>query len=209
VAAGLKKQVAAACLPAVEAPGGIFLELANPGRGRKTLTLPVGVTGLSAGGVMLKAEDASEKFAALNLTGQEAVIRLPHFPEEDLGQIRGRVLWARPEEGKAGEYAIALELADPELRVRKVLEDRLQAYPGDIKELWDQWDRVHARRLLPSADQAVYLVGVGAIGGGTALYFLGPEFLKMFGSILAIYGCLMMAARSAWVMWQERTLSED
>lgn len=68
---------------------------------------------------------------------------------------------------------------------------------------------MHARRLLPSADQAIYLVAVGAMVGGAALYLFGPETLKLYGGILAIYGCLMMAARSAWAMWQARTVPEE
>jgi hypothetical protein len=169
----------------------------------------VGVTELSAGGVVLKVEDASGKVDIANLQGQEAVIRLPGIADAELGRIQGRVLWARPQEGKAGVYAIGLELADPDLRVRRVLEDRLQGYPRDIKELWDQWDRVHVRRLPLKADHAVYLIAASAIGGGTGLYFLGPEPLKLYGSILAIYGCLMMAAKSVWAMWQERAVAGE
>lgn len=184
----------------------IYLELAGQKRRERGLTFPVGVAGLSAGGVILTTADASGKFGSLHLEGRKATIRLPQVPDGDLGQIQGRVLWTRPEEGKAGEYAVALELAEPDLRVRKVLEDRLEDYPRDIKELWDQWDLLHARQLLPSTDQAIYLVSVGAMAGGTALYFFGPETLKLYGSVLAIYGCLMMAAKSAWAMWQDRTM---
>jgi len=187
----------------------MYLELAGQKRGQGSLKLQVEVTGLSAGGVMLRAENASGTFDFLNLKDRDVIIRLPELPEEDLGRIQGRILWVRSEEGKAGEYFLGLELADPDLRVRKALEDRLQAYPSDIKELWDQWDRVHARRITLRADQAIYLVGVGAMVGGTALYFLGPDSLKLFGSILAIYGCLMMAAKSVWAMWQERAVPED
>jgi hypothetical protein len=190
------------------ATGGLSLEFADPSRGQGRLTFPVSVAGLSSGGVVLKIEDSSGKLDLLNLKGREVKICLPGWPEENLGRIRGRVLWTRPE-GDRGEYSLGLELADPDFRVRKALEDRLEAYPRDLKELWDQWDRVHARRLLPTADQAVYLVGIAAMAGGMGLYIIGPESLKLFGSIMAIYGCLMMAAKSVWTLWQERTIPEE
>jgi hypothetical protein len=188
---------------------GLYLELGGKKRGQAPLSLPAEVMGLSAGGVVLIAAGAAGRVGDSNLKGQEAVILLPQYPEEELGRIQGRVLWARPAEGQAGAYVISLELAEPDLRVRQVLEDRLQVYPRDFKELWDQWDRVHGRRFIPSGHQAVYGVAVGAMVGGTALYFLGPENLRLYGSILAIYGCLMMAAKSAWAMWQERTVPEE
>ncbi len=208
MAAGVTDQVAGIFTPA-EAPGGIYLELTGQRRGQGNHTLPVGVTGLSAGGVVLGVEDTGGKFDFLNLKNRKVVICLPERAEEDLARIHGRVIWSQPEENKPGKYLLGLALADPDLRVRKVLEDRLQEYPRDIKELWDQWDRVHARRITLQADQAVYLVGAGAMMGGTALYFLGPASLKLYGSILAIYGCLMMAARSVWALWQERAVPED
>ncbi|MDI6852652.1 MAG: PilZ domain-containing protein [Deltaproteobacteria bacterium] len=188
---------------------GIYLEIGGRRRGRAPLSVPVEVKGLSAGGVVLTAADASGSIGDSGLEGQEALILLPRYPEEELGRIAGRVLWTRPAEGQADAYVIALELAEPDLRVRQALEERLKGYPRDFKELWDQWDRVHARRFIPSGHQAIYAVAVGAMAGGTALYFLGPENLKLYGSILAIYGCLMMAAKSAWAMWQDRTVSEE
>jgi hypothetical protein len=194
---------------AAGAAGGLYLEFAGQKRDRGAITLAVGVTELSATGVVLRAEDASGKLDGAGLEGREAIIRLPHTTEAELDQIQGRVLWTKPQAGKAGEYAIGLELANPDLRVRKTLEDRLQVYPKDIKELWDQWDRVHVRRLPLKADQAVYLVAAAAIGGGVGLFFLGPESLKLYGSILAVYGCMMMAVKSVWAMWQERTMSEE
>ncbi|MBW1991942.1 MAG: PilZ domain-containing protein [Deltaproteobacteria bacterium] len=204
--AGLKQQGGGESLP--PAMEGLYLELAG-GRKGQALVCPAQVTGLSAGGVILQTEDCSGKFAALDLTGREAAIRLPHLPPEDLGLIRGRVLWCRSEKDGSGKHTIGLELADPDLQVRKVLEDCLQGCPRDIKELWDQWDRMHARRLLPTGDQAVYLVSLGAVMGGTLLYFLGPDAFQLYGSLLAIYGCLMMAARSAWTMWQNRSVPEE
>jgi Tfp pilus assembly protein PilZ len=187
----------------------LYLEFAGSRQGQEDVAISAGVRELSAGGVVLKFEDVSGKVDAANLQGREAIIRLREVADPERGRIKARVLWARPQGDKAGAYLIGLELADPELQVRKMLEDRLQAYPGDIKELWDQWDRVHVCRLPLKADYAVYLVAAIAIGGGTGLYFLGPESLKLYGSILAIYGCLMMAGKSVWAMWQERVVARE
>ena len=202
MAAGVKEHKAGAA-------GGLYLKIAGEKWGRKDLSLPVEVTELSAGGVVLRVEDASGRVDIANLQGQEAVISLPDLAANELGQIQTRVLWAKPQEGKAGTYSIGLELADSDLWVRKLLEDRLQGNPRDIKDLWDQWDRIHLRRLPLKANHAVYVVAAAAIGGGTGLYFLGPESLKLFGSILAIYGCLMMAAKSIRAMWHERTVAGE
>lgn len=191
------------------ATGRLYLEFADRGGGREGVGIPVGVTQLSAGGVVLRVRDGQGKVDLTDLPGQEAIIRLAGLEDPDLSRIQARVLWARAQEGRTGEYAIGLELATPDLPVRKVLEDHLEGYPKDMKELWDQWDRVHVGRLPLKADHAVYLVAAGAIGGGTGLYFLGPESLKLYGSILAIYGCLMMAAKSIWAMWRERVVAGE
>lgn len=188
---------------------GIYLEIVGPRREKKLWRVPVNVKSLSAGGVVLRADEASGKFDVMNLDGLEAVIHLPDPVDEDLREVRGKVLWSRSGKEGSREYLLGLELADPDLRVRKVLEDHLRVFPRDIKDLWDQWDLLHGRRPLSHADQAVYLAGMGALVGGTALYFVGPESFKLFGSILAIYGCLMMAAKSLWSMWQGRVLSRD
>lgn len=206
MAAGMNNRTAKQCTSRGTGPGGLYMELPDPEEGRAPGKCPVHVTSLSAGGVVLRVEDASGKFVLQNLMGREVVICSPEALEEDLSRIRARVLWTRPEE--AYGLSLGLELADPDLRVRKILEDRLQGYPRDIKELWDQWDRIHAQRLVPSINQAVYIVGLGAMAGGTVLYFLGPESLRLFGSILAVYGCLLMAAKSAWAMWRERVVPE-
>ncbi len=189
------------------AADGLYLEFADKRRGREGLALHATVKELSAGGVVLKVEEAAGKVDLALLQGREAVIRFPEIEDAGLGRVQTRVLWAKSPEDKTGECAIGLELACPDLRVRKMLEDRLQAYPRDLKELWDQWDRVHVRPFPLKADHAVYLVAAAAIGGGTGLYFLGPESLKLYGSILAIYGCFMMAAKSVWAMWQERAVA--
>lgn len=179
----------------------LYLELPGSGRGGETPAFPVSVASLSAGGVVLKVEDSPKTVDFLNLKDREAVICLPGGADDPPGRIPCRVLWSRPDDGKPARYALGLELADPDLRGRKALEDRLQAYPKDIKELWDQWDLMQVSRLLPSGDQAVYLAGASAVVAGMALYLLGSESLKLFGAILAIYGCLTVAAKSVWAMW--------
>lgn len=152
VAAGVMECMAGAA-------GGLYLEFAGRRRGGESLALPVKVKELSAGGVVLKVEETAGKVDLAHLQGQEAFIRLPGIEDGELGRIQTRVLWAKAPGDKTGECAIGLELADPDLRIRKMLEDRLQGYPRDIKELWDQWDRVHVRPFPLKADHAVYLAG--------------------------------------------------
>lgn len=193
-----------------ENPGeSLYLELPCLGRVGGASAFPVSVANLSAGGVVLRVKDALKTVDFLNLKDREAVICLPGRADDPPARIPCRVLWSRPDEGEPAMYALGLELADPDLRVRKALEDRLQAYPKDIKELWDQWDLVQVSRLLPSGDQAVYLAGASAVAAGMALYILGSESLKLFGAILAIYGCLVVAAKSVWAMWGRPTATEN
>lgn len=183
--------------------GTLILSVTPLGRGREPLRLPVRIHSLSATGALLESLDGEAPPALLSLSGREAVITVTS-ESSPLKDIPGRISWTRP--ARSG-FILGFELKEPELEVRRLLEDHMESFPRDLKELWDAWDEVHRSRPVQVAEQAAYLVGVGAVAAGTTLYLAGPDTLKLYGCIMALYGCLMMAAKSIWSLWRSRAAS--
>jgi hypothetical protein len=52
--------------------------------------------------------------------------------------------------------------------------------------------------LSPVTDHTIYWVGGGAVLAGVAVYYLAPEFYRLFGAILAIYGSLAIVGKGVW-----------
>ncbi len=48
------------------------------------------------------------------------------------------------------------------------------------------------------SDHTIYWVGLGAVVAGVAVYYLAPEFYRLFGAILAIYGSLTIVGKCVW-----------
>ncbi len=183
--------------------GDLILSVTPRGRGREPLQLPVRINSLSATGALLEVPDNDAPSALFSLGGREAVLTVP-ADSSPLRDIPGRISWTRP---AAQGFIVAFELKEPDLEVRRVLEEHMGSFPRDLKELWDAWDEVHRSRPAQVAEQAAYLVGVGAVAAGTTLYLAGPDTLKLYGCIMALYGCLMMAAKSIWSLWRSRAAS--
>lgn len=187
--------------------GELILSVSPVGRGREPVRLPVRINSLSATGALLESQEAQASPLLLALAGRDARILIPPDSPAPLREITGRLAWVRPVRRKNGGMMMAFELQEPDLEVRRVLEDHMASFPRDLKELWDAWDEVHRSRPAQMAEQAAYLVGVGAVAAGTTLYLAGPETLKLYGSVMALYGCLMMAAKSIWSLWRARAAS--
>ncbi len=192
---------------AKESPGRLILSVAPVQRGRDPVRVPVRINSLSATGALLECREDETPPNLAALAGREAAILIPPGEAGGLAEVPGRISWARPGDAWNRGWVLGFELKEPELEVRKALEDHMDVFPRDIKDLWDSWDELHRSRPAQMAEQAVYLVGVGAMAAGTTLYLAGPESLRLYGSILALYGCVMMAAKSLWTMWRTRTVS--
>jgi len=48
------------------------------------------------------------------------------------------------------------------------------------------------------SDHTIYYVGAGTVLAGLAVYYLAPEFYRLFGAILAIYGSFTIVGKSVW-----------
>lgn len=185
---------------------GLYLKLANPKGEGPSLQFPVLVKSLSAGGVILEAYQPPVILDPANLQGRPGTIR----PASGNGipEIAGTVQWARLE-GSGPDFFLGLELADPTVETRRVLEAHLPITTRDLKELWDRWDQVQnpAPAVASASSQGIYLVCLGAVLGGVALCFLGPENMNFFGLLLIIYGSLTLAVKSVWAILRERVMS--
>ena len=49
-----------------------------------------------------------------------------------------------------------------------------------------------------ASDYTIYWVGAGAVAAGLAVYYLAPEFYRLFGAILAAYGTLAIVGKGVW-----------
>jgi hypothetical protein len=200
------------------------------GRG-KTRRFPAEVVSLSSRGAILNTPRGAGTPNLEAVEGREVLI---HLPAGELREIRGVVLWARPHGEHKEGAAFGVEFNRPDLKVRRALEEYLPGYPQDLKNLWDNWDALQEiveppgprplTRPVPegapappvapaeappspvsrASDPTFYWVGLGAMVAGGAWYYLAPEAYRLFGVILAAYGCLTVAGKSVWSMWQSR-----
>ncbi|MFZ2090027.1 MAG: hypothetical protein WAU47_15770 [Desulfobaccales bacterium] len=201
---------------------------------------PVNIRSLSARGVILAAGQVPEDLNLAACANSDSVI---HLPTGEIREVRGSLIWARPQEEEGAEVVFGLELSSSNLRVRRALEEQLLAYPQDLKNMWDHWDAVYddhevfstqppasPRRTkspgletktapnqpretqLPESsplhDHAFYWVGVGGVLAGLGVYSLAPETYRMFGVILAAYGCLTIAGKSVWSLVKKSPRSQ-
>jgi hypothetical protein len=200
-----EERLSAASRP--ESQGRLMLWVSPLKRGAEPLEVPVRINSLSATGAILEslAEDGGDRL--LPLVGRPGSIHLSGGEVAGIREVPGRIAWTRAAGPRGGGSLLGFALQESDLEVRKLLEDHLGAFPRDLKNLWDSWDALHHRRPLPGAEQAVYLVGAGALAAGSTLYLAGPESLRLYGSIMALYGCVTLAARSLWAMWRTRAVS--
>lgn len=211
-----------------EAPVPLLLEIQqgnDPPR-----QFPVRIRSLSARGVILASEQVPRD---LDLEGAWERDSIIYLPTGEIREIRGSLLWTRSQGEVEPGVVFGIELASPNLKVRRALEEQLLAYPQDIKNLWDHWDAVHeeyegfgsgrpvnqpeqpaaslpSRPLVvqskaaqtpedtPVSDHTIYWVGLGAVLAGLAVYSLAPEFYRLFGAILAIYGSVTIIGKGVW-----------
>jgi hypothetical protein len=102
--------------------------------------IPVRIKSLSARGVILASGQPPGDLNWEQVASRDSII---HLPTGEIRQIRGNLLWARPQDEAEPEMVFGLELSSSNLKVRRALEEQLMAYPQDLKNLWDHWDAVH------------------------------------------------------------------
>jgi hypothetical protein len=182
------------------------LEILAPAEGGLPFHLPVVIKSLSAGGVILEVHYPPEGLDLREFQGRGGLIHLPLSGNGREMTIRGTVLWTRPQASDNPNFLMGLELAEPTLEMRQALEDHLPIATKDIKELWDNWDRLQEKPAPPPrpSSQGIYVVGIGVVAAGVLLQTWGSENLRTFGFILVLYGCLAVAVKSIWSLWRQR-----
>ena len=99
----------------------------------------VRIRSLSARGAILASDQVPDDMDLVGVTGRDSII---HLPTGEIREIRGSLLWARSQDDILPEVVFGIELSNPNLKVRRALEEQLAACPQDIKNLWDHWDAV-------------------------------------------------------------------
>ena len=122
----------------LEAPASLMLEIFQGSK--PSHRCPVRIKSLSARGVILASLQPPADLDWDNLVGRDSLI---HLSTGEIREIRASLLWARPTDAEVSEMEFGLELGSSNLKVRRALEEHLQAYPEDLKNLWDHWDAVH------------------------------------------------------------------
>lgn len=165
--------------------------------------LKVQVKSITAEGVILEGGHLPPNLPVQAVRDQVGVLHMPPDGVIKGAQIRGKVIWARHGEN-GSPLLLGLDLGEADLRARRLLENRLMAYPRDLQEFWNHWDYIHVPLPTISSDPKIYFVGMAVFLGGLVLHFTGPNHFKAMGSIMAFYGSLVIAGYSLWNMWRHR-----
>lgn len=188
-------------------PGDFYLEI-EP-RGQKDFCrLPVKVKELAAEGVVLEAVHLAPGLEVQTLVNQEGIIHLAPDGFSRQAQLRGKVVWWRPETGELepSHYLLGLDLGKADFRSRRFLENLLTR-PRDISDLWKHWDESQtkpARR----AGRIISYLGGGALLGGAAMYLTLAEPYKGLANILTFSGSLLIAGQCLRHWWRDRRLAK-
>jgi len=94
--------------------------------------LPVRIRNLSARGVILACDQVPGDFDPDGLGERDSII---HLPRGEIREIRGNLLWSRPQGEVEAGIVFGIELTNSNMKVRRALEEQLTAYPADIKNL--------------------------------------------------------------------------
>lgn len=176
------------------------IEPREPG---EPLRLPVHLKSLSSEGVILEGVDPAQHLQVQRLRGQPGSIHLAPDGFTQSPQIRGKVTWVRDPESRSANFLLGLELEKTDRRAWRFLE-KLLVPRSDISELWNHWDRIRAKPIF-RYDPVIYYVGLGSFLGGLALHFTLPDPYGIVGCFLAFYGSLIIAGKSLWNWWRDRS----
>jgi hypothetical protein len=123
-------------------------------------------------------------------TRQSLEAHLPQYPR-DLKNLWDH--WDQMQEERAAAATVAQASAPP-------VRPAPAAPRPPVESVLQQGQREGEANTTPASDMPIYLVGLGSVGAGVSLYFLGPDSYQMFGAILAVYGSLSIAGKSVWTM---------
>jgi hypothetical protein len=88
------------------------------------------------------------------------------------------------------QYRLGFKLTALSAHSSKVLE-KLTPYPfGDMKSLWEQYDKNQEGRLTRMPNKDFYILAGGLILGGAVVSYSGLAFSRLMGSFLMIGGSL-------------------
>ncbi len=172
--------------------------------GEVPLRLPVVVQNFAAGVLTLKVSQSVGWVEWETLAGHESLLRLPATRSGAVESILGKISWIKESGPEGVSVFLGMELAQPTPEVQKLLEDEILHTPKDIKDLWQQWDRVQVK------NRRSGLMAVGLLGIGAALLAAGGGMLAVFHSLPEAYGYVTLAAGgfltlvAAICLWRRR-----
>lgn len=172
--------------------------------GEVPLRIPVMVQNYSAGVLTLKVSQSLGWVDWENVSGHESLLRLPASASGSTEAISGKVSWIKQSGSEGTSVFLGMDLAQPTPQVQKVLEEEILQTPKDIKDLWQQWDRVQVKTRR-SAVRAWFLLGLGvgllAVGGG--VLSAAGRFPPMYGYGSLGAGAFLTLMAGIW-FWRRR-----
>jgi hypothetical protein len=177
-----------------KAEGSLVLEVGlQPGE--VPLRIPVAVQNFAAGLLTLKVTQALPWVDWDAVSGHDSRLLLPEAGAEKAGVMEGKVAWIRQPDPEGASIFLGVAMTQPASQVQQALEDRVLHTPKDMKDLWQQWDRVQVKTRRATVSSTLLLVlGVALLAAGgmwTAAGRLPPSLGYGFltaGGILTISG---------------------
>lgn len=183
--------------------GALILEIGlKPGE--VPVRLPVTVQNFAAGLLILKVTQTMNWVEWDGLPGHDSHLRLPRSGDGEGEGIVGKVSWIKPSGSTGASVFLGMEISQPADQVQQLLDDRVLHTPKDIKDMWQQWDRVQVQKRRSTVTMAVMLVlGVVLLVLGVVLLATPAGFLASFGYGSLVLG-VVLALAGGVRLWQQR-----
>jgi len=155
--------------------------------GEVPLRFPVAVQNFAGSLLTLRVTRALPWVEWDMLSGQDLRLHLPGGGPDAVESIAGKLMWVKQSGGADSAIFLGVEVTQPTSQVQALLEDRVLRAPRDIKDLWQQWDRMKVKSRRSAAAWLTFLLL------GLLLLALGGGILSM-GRFPETYGYASLAA---------------
>lgn len=173
--------------------------------GEVPLRIPVIVQNLTAGLLTLKVTQTVNWVDWETLPGHDSHLSLPKSRAGETEALVGKISWIKTSGPAGASVFLGMEISQPTAQVEQLLEDQVLYTPKDIKNMWQQWDKVQVQKRRSAVSILVLLIlGVilSALGGG--LLAAADRFPKYYGYGALAAGGVLILISGVRFWWQRR-----